>query len=323
MKNLRPKLTEIALSLFTLTFLTLTSCEESEIDFKDYNFTTQNYPAVDGSTSTEPLQTLIACKLLDVDYSWVYSSFHYKYPYRLLPSCDKKPGTCKFITERIFHSSTHISYENLIRKNADLILVARRASNDEKQLADSLDVELIETPVALDAFIFLNNINNPVNSITTDQIRDVYTGKITGWLELGGPDKDIHPYLRNRNSGSQELMETLIMKDLQMIEAPDMIMYGMMGLVNQIEYDRQGIGYSINYYTRYMIRSDSIKLLHIDGIYPDFNSLKMRTYPYTTEVFAVIRKDLEENTMAYKLYDLLLSSDGQDIVRESGYIPYY
>ncbi len=322
MKDLRPKLKEIALSFCVLSFITLISCEKSENDFTDYNFTTQNYPIVDGSTSTEPLQTMIACKLLNVDYSWVYSSFHYKYPYRLMPSCEKKPGTCKFITENIYHSSTHISYENLIRKNADLILVARRASNDEKHLADSLGVELIETPVALDAFIFLNNINSPVNLITTDQIRDIYTGKITNWLELGGPNEEIHPYLRNRNSGSQELMETLIMKDLKMIEAPDMIMYGMMGLVNQIEYDRQGLGYSINYYTRYMIRSDSIKLLQIDGIYPDYNNLKMRRYPYTTEVFVVIREDLDENSMAYKLYDLILSSEGQDIVRESGYIPF-
>lgn len=323
MKNLRPKKIEFALSLCVLSLMMLTGCEESAHDFTNYNFTTQNYPAVDGSTSTEPLQTLIACKLLNVDYSWVYSSFHYKYPYRLMPSCEKKPGICKFITENIYHGSTHISYENLIRKNVDLILVARRTSNDEKHLADSLGVELIETPVALDAFIFLNNINNPVNSITTDQIQDVYTGKITSWLDLGGPNEKINPYLRNRNSGSQELMETLIMKDLQMIEAPDMIMYGMMGLVNQIEYDRQGLGYSVNYYTRYMIRSDSIKLMEIDGVYPDYNSLKMRAYPYTTEVFVVIRKDLDENSMAYKLYDLILSSDGQDIVRESGYIPFY
>ncbi len=323
MKTIQPTFRKTLLFLFVLPLALFFGCEDPENDFTQYDFTTLNYPRVDGSTSTEALQTLLACKLLDVGYSWVYSSFHYKYPYRLMPSCEKNSGDCKFIADNIYHTNTHISYENLINKNADLILVARRASEDEKHLADSLGVELIETPVALDAFIFLNNIHNPVNSITTSQIQDIYTGKITTWLELGGSDEELHPYLRNRNSGSQELMETLIMKDLEMIEAPDMIMYGMIGLINQIEFDRQGLGYSINYYTRYMIRSDSIKLMKVDGVYPDFNTLKMRAYPYTTEVYVVIRKDLEENSMAYKLYELLLSPKGQDIVGESGYIPYY
>jgi len=319
-------------SLFILSgfiaVLSFTACNDSpdgdaSDDFFISNLSMDNYPKVDGSTSTEPLEVLIACKLLDVEYAWVYLSFWYNYPYHLMPACDVKPETGRFITERIHHSGTHSSFVNLINKNVDLILVARSASDDEYHMADSLGISLIEIPVALDAFIFLVNHHNPVNSLTTKEIQDIYTGNITLWNEVGGSNTEISPYQRNRNSGSQELMESLVMKDLTMMDLPDMIAFGMMGLINNIEYDRDGLGYSVNYYTQNMVRSDSVKLIAVDGVYPDYNSLKRKDYPYTTDVYAVIREDLDKSSTAYKLHDLLSRESGQAIIDESGYIPYY
>lgn len=314
------------LSIGIIAVFSLISCEPEEditSDFRIDNLTIENYPKVDGSTSTEPLQVLIACKLLEVDYSWVYMSFWYKYPFKLLPSCDEKPEIGKFITEKICHYGTHSSYVNLIHKNADLIITARTASEDELDLADSLGVSLLEIPIALDAFVFLANINNPVDALTTKEIQDIYTGNITHWNELGGTETEIRPYQRNVNSGSQELMESLLMKDLTMLDLPDMIMMGMMGMINQIEYDREGLGYSVNYYTRNMVRSDSVKILTVDGKYPDYNMIKDRKYEYTTDVFVVIREDLEKSSAAYKLHELLIKESGQSVINESGYIPYY
>lgn len=303
------------------------SCDKSANDpspaFQIENLNTDNYPKVDGSTSTEPLQILIACKLFDIGHTWVYSSIWFNYNFRLMPACDSKPDVCKYITERIRHSGTHSAFENLIYKNADIILVARTASNDELDLADSLGVELIETPIALDAFVFMNNIHNPVNSLTTKEIQDIYTGKIEYWSDLGGTNTKIKPYRREPNSGSQELMEALVMKDLEMIELRDMMIFGMMGLINAIEFDPEGLGYSVNYYTQYMVRSDSVKLLTIDGNHPDYISIKNRDYAYTANVYAVIRKDLITTSSAYQLYDLLLKTSGQNVIKESGYIPYY
>ncbi len=315
------------LSIGLLLVVSLLGCEKTSDDnsskFQIENLKIDNYPKVDGSTSTEPLQALIACKLFDIEYSWIYAPLWFKYTYRLMPSCENKIDVCKFISERINHQGTHSAFVNLIYKNADIILVARTASNDELNLADSLGVELIETPIALDAFVFLNHIQNPVNSLTTKEIQNIYTGKTINWSEIGGTDAKINPYQRNVNSGSQELMETLVMKDLEILDLPDMIIYGMMGLINAIEYNRDGLGYSVNYYTQYMVRSDSVKRLAVDGIYPDYNSIKNRDYNYTTNVYAVIRKDLDINSKAFQLYDLLLKSSGQSVIKESGYIPYY
>ena len=323
---LHPRLIIISALCF-VSFLMMTECETTKYDhsedFHIENLTTDNYPKVDGSTSTEPLQVIIACKLLGVEYAWVYHSFFWKYPYRVMPACDIKPNVGRYITERINHAGTHGSYINLINGWADLILVARIASEDELHEADSLGVNLIEVPVALDAFVFLNNIHNSVNNLSTQQIQDIYTGQITQWNEVGGEDKEIHPYQRNENSGSQELMKALVMKDLAMPDMPDLIAYGMMGLINMIEIDPLALGYSVHFYTRYMIRSDSANLISVDNVYPGYNEIKNRKYGYTSEVYAVIREDLDESSSAYKLFELLVENSGQSIVKESGYIPYY
>ena len=328
MKTFNFCITSLVYLIGLLAVLSFTSCDDSfdeDISSNFYidNLTMDNYPKVDGSTSAEPLQVLIACRLFDVEYSWVYLSFWFNYPYHLMPSCDIKPEIGRFITERIHHYGTHSSFINLIHKNADLIITARTASDEELFLADSLGINLVEIPIALDAFVFLANINNPINSLTTKEIQDIYTGNITHWNEIGGTNTEIRPYQRNSNSGSQELMESLIMKDLTMIDLPDMIVLGMLGLINRIEYDREGLGYSVNYFTQYMVRSDSIKLLAIDGVYPGYNTLKNREYGYTTNVYAVIREDLDKSSTAYKLYELLLTASGQSVINESGYIPYY
>jgi phosphate transport system substrate-binding protein len=326
MKTLILYFTRLVYLVGFFAVLSFTSCDDTDddisFDFYIDNLTMDNYPKVDGSTSAEPLQVLIACKLLDVEYSWVHQLW-FKYPYRLMPSSDIKPEIGRFITENIYHRGTHSSYLNLIQKNADLILVARTASDEEIHFADSLDINLVEIPIALDAFVFLANINNPVNSLTTKEIQDIYTGSITHWNEVGGTNTEIRPYQRNPNSGSQELMESLVMKDLTMLDLPDMIMMGMMGMINQIEYDREGLGYSVNYYIQNMVRSDSINLLAVDGVYPDYNSLKSKEYSYTTDVYVVIREDLDKSSTAYKLHELLLTNSGQSVIEESGYIPYY
>lgn len=134
-------------------------------------------------------------------------------------------------------------------------------------------------------------------------------------------DKDISPYRRDANSGSEELMISLVMKDIEMPYWPDMIAFGMLGLVNRIEYDSLGIGYSVYYYTKYMIRSEKVKMMKVDGVFPDLNTLRNLQYPYTAEVFAVIRDDLDTTTNAYKIFNLLQTQAGQNLVEESGYIP--
>ena len=140
------------------------------------------------------------------------------------------------------HSGTHDAYMNLIRGDAELILVARQPSEDEISAAKLRGVILDYRPVALDAFVFLVNVENPVESLDVNEVRKIYTGKITSWDQIGvdlglNGNRAITAYRRDQNSGSQELMETLVMQGEKMIDLPDLLLYGDDGAV---QCDRRG-----------------------------------------------------------------------------------
>lgn len=284
------------------------------------NFTVEEYPKVDGSTSTHPLDVIIACRLLNISY---YETIWYDGTRRIVPNASEpgKEYIAENITANIIHHGTHDAYVNLINGTTDLVLVARLPSEDELAFAGEKSVELEAKPIALDAFVFILNEKNPIDNLTIEQIQGIYTGAITNWTEVGGNYTDINPYQRDENSGSQELMKTLVMKELEMIDAPDMILYGMMGPINRLSWDENGIGYTVYFFEEFMAPNDHVKLIGVNGYYPDYENIKTRKYPITTEVYVVIRKDLDKDNNAYKLRDWLLSEEGQSVIEESGYVP--
>ncbi|MFC2098810.1 PstS family phosphate ABC transporter substrate-binding protein [Bacteroidota bacterium] len=319
-----PFYTDKMIVLFSiLIVLFLSNCEKSLIrspcEVSLDNFTLDNYPKVDGSTSAHPLQVLIACKVLGVEYSWIEHPFDETY--RLWPSSEDKPDIAQFIYDSITHNGTHSAYMNLIDGKSDMVIVARVASEDEIHYADSMGVELTATPIALDAFVFIVDIKNPVNSLTVKQVQDIYTGDITYWNQVGGTYTEINPYVRNPNSGSQELMLSLVMKDLEMKEFHEMMMLlSMMGPINRITEDKYGIGYTVYFFEQFMAPNDNLKLLAIDGVFPEYKTIKNRSYIYSTEVFAVIREDLDRQSTAYQLFQWLITTEGRCVIEESGYI---
>jgi phosphate transport system substrate-binding protein len=304
-----------------LICLVLTSCDkepnDSNIPLVIEGITMANYPKMDASTSTEPLVRLIACKLLGYNYKW-QQALHMNELWYLstdMPS--------EFVLERLKSSQTHNSIINLIDKEADLILSARKISPDEKEYADNAGVNLVETPIALDAFIFVANLDNPAKSLTSQQVKDIYTGKIKNWKEVGGKDKTINPYTRNANSGSQELMESLVMQGLEIADLPvdyEPELPSMFLVFSILRSDVDALGYTVYYYKEQIVRDNVVKSMAINGISPNKTTIKNKTYPYVAEVYAVIRSDLDKSSMAYKLYELLQSEEAKAIINESGYI---
>jgi phosphate transport system substrate-binding protein len=287
-----------------------------------------DYPRVDGSTSAYPLQVLLACRILGVPCDWQEGTpFDRTRIIAPVPGPDASPQGA----ERIFniqHNGTHGSYMSLIEGQVEFILVARPPSSDELQAARARWIDLELRAVALDAFVFLVNTENSVDDVSIETIRDIYTGEVTRWSKLGasigegGADSDhIDAYSRNRNSGSQELMEKLVMRGAEMIEVPDMMLPSMMGPLSAIDGDVSGIGYSVYYYATFMLPTEGVKLIGVDGVSPTSENIAERSYPLTTEVYAVIRAGMPDGHGAVLLRDWLLSAEGQSVVEESGYVP--
>jgi len=189
-------------------------------------------------------------------------------------------------------------------------------------LASTKNVDLDVVPCALDAFVFLVNTENPVRNLKTSQIRDIYAGKIEDWKNVGGPRRTITAYQREENSGSQQLMRELVMKDVPLRKPAERLIGHLMSSVFlELTSHKSGLAYSVYYYERFMSGSPRTRTIAVDGVEPTHDTIRQRTYPHTTEVFAVTRKGIDPQAPAARLRDWLLSAEGQSVVRESGYVP--
>ncbi len=220
------------------------------------------------------------------------------------------------------YTNTHPGYVKLINKEADLIIVTE-PSQEELDLAKQKNVELEVTKVVNEGFVFYVNTKNPVDDLKLKEIVDIYSGKINDWDKVGGNKSQIIPYQRPVNSGSQTGMLSLVMKgeplrkptSIELVES----MGGIIDAVANYDNNKDGIGYSYYYYANIMYHTPNIKFLGIDGVKPTYKTIEDESYPIMTAYYIVTRKDANEKTLEFK--NALLSSEGNRVAKEAGYVP--
>ena len=219
-------------------------------------------------------------------------------------------------------TKTNRAYERLIEGDADIIFVAQ-PSDEELAMAADKGVEFDMIPIGREAFVFIVNMDNPLDDISVDEIRGVYSGEITEWSRLGvegvGP---IVAYQRPKNSGSQTALEAL-MGDTPLMEAPQgAVAWDMGDIVDTVEYRNlpNAIGYSFRFFCTEMMGSD-VKLLAVDGVQPTEANIRNGSYPITSTLYA-IRLAGNDNPNVVALLDWIQSSQGMELVEKSGYTPW-
>ncbi len=221
------------------------------------------------------------------------------------------------------YTNTDPAYTKLINREVDLIVVTEPSSDELKRAKDK-NVELEVTPLVNEAFVFFTNINNKVDSLKLEEIQKIYTGEITNWKEVGGRDAKIVAYQRPENSGSQTGMLSLVMKGKKMREPEEReyieTMMGIIDYVSSYENGLDAIGYSYYYYANTMYKNDQMKLLGVNGIKPNNETIKNGEYPLRSAYYMVTLKDNKNKTLT-KLKEELLGSNGQKIAEEAGYVP--
>lgn len=264
---------------------------------EQFVFTRENFPRLNGSTSTVPLGQAIASVLLG-------------------ESRDE-------VSDLIQFSKTTQSYRELMWGGADLLIAAEPAEViwQEKE-AEQFEWEM--EPFAVDALVFIVNADNPVDSLTTEQVRRIYTGEITNWSEVGGDDLDIVPFQRNAEAGSQTAMRNLVMKDLPMMDAPADYVQGEMGdlieAVAAFDGSANAIGYTVYYYANDMKMAEGLKILAIDGVEPNADTIRSGEYPFLNNYYVLTAAGLDDGAPAKILYDWILSEEGQTLVAHEGYV---
>ena len=210
-----------------------------------------------------------------------------------------------------FAEDSAMQYKNTVRGftavvdgDTDLFFTAY-PSPDQLKYAEEKGVELEFVPVGKEGFVFFVNKDNPVNDITVDNIRKVFGGEITNWNEIGGTDRMIDPLLRIKGSGSQTTMDRVMGDNAYLTKSPLTIFGG-------------SLAYSFRIYMTNIVANENVKMLSVNGIYPDNENIKSGAYPLTAEFYVVYRKD-NPNGNVQKLVDWLTSDEGQAMIEGTGY----
>lgn len=217
-------------------------------------------------------------------------------------------------------TNTIQGFDRLLDGKIDMFFGAK-PSNSQMEDVKLFDVELNITPIAREAFVFFIEPDNPVDNLTTDQLKAIYHGEITNWNELGGKNMDIKAFQRPKNSGSQTMME-YFMGDVSLKKPQTYETIAGMGdiIENVAQYTNENgaIGYSFRYFVDVLHQEKNVKMLSIDGIYPSIENIENGKYPIVVDVNLITNKKYE-NSYIQKMTDFILSDDGQSLIRKTGY----
>jgi len=219
-------------------------------------------------------------------------------------------------------TNSSVGYYRLFDGEVDMFFGAKPSASQLEE-AKEMGVELVYTPIGKEAFVFFVNEDNPVENLTTEQIKSIYHGDITNWKQVGGDNEKIIAFQRPERSGSQSMM-TYFMGDVSLKEPVTYEMQSAMsGIISQVaEYHNEGgaIGYSFRYFFEELSPVEGTKMLSVDGVYPSTENIKNGSYPVVSGLYCVTVKG-NKNENVQKVIDFLLSEDGQYLVEQSGYSP--
>ena len=259
------------------------------------NLPTEELPIIDGATAAFP----------------VYSAFvNAVYP-----------NSTKLYDGVFEYNNTQGGYELLAEKKTD-IFIGAAPSKDQIAFAEKNNTTFEYTQIGHEAFVFFVHKDNPVNSLTVDQIKGIYSGKITNWREVGGKNEKIVPFQRNEGSGSQSML-IRFMGDTPIIEPDMQTMVGGMGDIIETVADYKNkstsIGFSFRFYVEGIIKNPDIKMIAVEGVAPTKENIKRGTYPIIAPVYAVTYEG-NSNQNVHKLINWITSDEGQYIIEKTGYV---
>ena len=231
------------------------------------------------------------------------------------------PNTTKLHDGIFEYNNTPDGYRLLAEKETD-IFIGVYPSDEQRAYAEENQTTFEYTPIGTEAFVFFVHKDNPITNLTTEQIKDIYSGKITNWKDVGGKNEKIAAFQRNEGSGSQSMLKRF-MGDTPITDAPtEMVNDLMAGIIEQVaDYKSKtnSIGFSFRYYVEGIIKNPDIKMISIDGAAPTSENIRNGSYPILTPIYAVTYKE-NQNGNVDKLLEWILSDEGQYIINETGYV---
>ena len=176
-----------------------------------------------------------------------------------------------------------------------------------------------EYKVALDGLSIYVSADNPLNEITLDQLKSIFTGKVKSWKELGGNDAPITVYSRENSSGTYEFFKEHILKGQDFV-ASAQTMPGTAALLQAVTKDKNGIGYGGAAYGHGAKVLNVKKTADSPAVEPTEENVVSGKYPIWRYLYMYLNPEKDKGEIAAYL-NWIRSGDGQRIVKDVGYYP--
>ncbi|PAB58978.1 phosphate ABC transporter substrate-binding protein [Anaeromicrobium sediminis] len=193
-------------------------------------------------------------------------------------------------------------------KSADIGMASRQLKEKEKEW------NLTEHVIAYDGIAVVTNPKNKVE-LTKDQVKDIFTGKITNWSEVGGDDANIIVVSREAGSGTRGAFEELAKlqeknaegKKVSIVKRDALVAEGNGAVKANVASKEYAIGYvSLGYV------DESISVVNVDGVEPSVETIKSGEYTISRPLLMLTNGEVSEEVKAY--LDFIMSQKGQEIV---------
>ncbi len=223
-------------------------------------------------------------------------------------------GKHKDVNITVSESGSGNGAKSLINGACDVATMSRPMKSSEKDAAKSAGIMPIEHVVAIDGLSIIVHQSNPLNDITLEQIRDIYTGKITNWKELGGPDLPIVIISRDTNSGTYESFETLVLHGAKMTQKAEYM--GSNGAIRQRVLNTPA---AIGYVGLAFV--EGVKPLKVNGVEPTYENVQSKAYPIARPLHMYTNGRPKEGTHLYNFINLYKTEEGKRIIEDIGFVP--
>lgn len=203
----------------------------------------------------------------------------------------------------------------LIVGRCDIAAASRDASTNEVELARDRGVEFNDYTIgAYDVAVIVNG-GSPLGNLTREQVRDLFTGAVKNWKDVGGPDAPVHLYIRHPISGTYLGFRELAMENKPYALRPRTFT-NYTQLVEAVAQDVNGIGYS----TINLASKTGVKPVSVGGVAPTVESVNKGQYPYARALRFYTDKANESPTTR-DFVQFVQSTRGQAILDQLGYAP--
>jgi phosphate transport system substrate-binding protein len=227
----------------------------------------------------------------------------------------KNPGT----TLQVTGGGSGTGIAALISGTTDICQSSRSMKPAEKEkLRDRYNTTGVEIAVARDGLSIYLNSANPVNELSLQQLKGIFTGKITNWKEVGGPDARIIVYSRENSSGTYVFFKEHVLEGADFSPRAQ-TMPGTGVVVNAVSKEKNGIGYGGAGYAKGIKIPKVKKDANAPAIAPSLETVKSGAYALARPLFFYVRNQPTGALKSFK--DWVLSPEGQEIASKVGYYP--